>query len=78
MPTVTLTQAKADLDKFAYIALFEPVRIATEKGAVVMISEEEWESLMETVYLKGAGILDDAKEARNAPDSEFTTWNDDS
>ena len=37
-----------------------------------MVSEEEWEGMLETIYLMGVpGLLDDIREARETPASEM-------
>jgi len=42
-----------------------------------MISEEEWENILETIYLMGVpGLEDDIKNIRQMPRSKFTRWND--
>jgi PHD/YefM family antitoxin component YafN of YafNO toxin-antitoxin module len=40
-----------------------------------MISEEEWENILETIYLMGVpGLEDDIKEGRNIPESKLIKW----
>ena len=53
-----------------------PVTITTKDGNAVLMSEEVWESIKETLYLMGdPDFLRDVEEARNAPESDFEAWN---
>ncbi|MCL2147811.1 MAG: type II toxin-antitoxin system Phd/YefM family antitoxin [Methanomassiliicoccaceae archaeon] len=75
MTTVNAAEASADLYSLIEIALDEPVRVTSERGTIVMISEEDWENILETIYLMGVpGLEDDIKEGRNTPESELTRW----
>ncbi len=51
--TTNITNARKDLYKLAEMALDNGVEINinTKKGNVIMISEEEYRSLLETIYL---------------------------
>ena len=50
----------------------QPVRISTEAGNAVVMSQEEYDGLMETVYLTSIpGVKEQIIEAHNAPDSEY-------
>jgi len=54
----------------------EVVTITARAGNVVLISEEEWEGVKETLYLMGdPDFLKDVEEGRNSPDSDFEAWN---
>jgi len=76
MHTVYGPKAKADFYKMIDWALMEPVKICTKKGTVVMVSEDEWEGIMETLYLMGdPDFLKDLEESRNTPESEWIRWN---
>ena len=49
----------------------EPISIASDKGAVIVINQEEWSGLLETLYLQSIpGMTESIIEARNAPASE--------
>ena len=75
MTTINATKARADLYNVIEGALDEPVRITTKRGTVVMVSEDEWESIMETVYLMGVpGLEEDIKEGRRMPKNELIRW----
>ena len=42
-----------------------------------MISEEEWENILENMYLMGVpGLVEDIEKISQMPRSEFTRWND--
>jgi len=72
MTTINASEARADLYNLIERAMDEPVRITSKRGTVLMISEEEWEGLMETLYLLGVpGLLEDIKEGRETPRSEM-------
>jgi PHD/YefM family antitoxin component YafN of YafNO toxin-antitoxin module len=50
--------------------------ITTKDGNAVFMSEEDWESVKETLYLMGdPDFMNDVEEARSAPDSDFEAWN---
>lgn len=55
MKTITLEQAKKDLISHINYSLstHEEVNIASEHGAIVMLPQEDYESIMETVRLLG-------------------------
>jgi len=75
MTTINATEARANLYNLIEQALDEPVRITSKRGTVVMISEEEWENILETIYLTGVpGLEDDIKEGRSIPESELIRW----
>ena len=72
MTTVNASEARADLYNLIESAIGEPVRITSKRGTVVMISEEQWEGIMETLYLMGVpGLLEDIREGRETPRSEM-------
>ncbi|MCL1983891.1 MAG: type II toxin-antitoxin system Phd/YefM family antitoxin [Methanomassiliicoccaceae archaeon] len=76
MTTINATEAGADLYNYINAALDEPVRITSERGTVVMLSEEEWENILETLYITGVpGLVEEIKENRKLPESEFIRWN---
>jgi len=75
MTTVNATEARADLYNIIERALEEPIRITSKRGTVVMISEEEWENILETVYLMGVpGLEDDIKKGRQMSNAELIRW----
>jgi len=51
----------------------EPILITGKRGNVVMLSQEDWNAIEETLYLSAiTGMADSIKEAMEAPDSEFS------
>jgi len=51
----------------------EPILITGKRNNVVMISQEDWNAIEETLYLNSiSGMTASIKEAMNAPDSEFS------
>ena len=51
----------------------EPILITGKRGNVVMLSQEDWNAIEETLYLNSIpGMTASIKEAMNAPDSEFS------
>jgi prevent-host-death family protein len=77
MTTVNATQARADFYNLIESALDKPVRITSKRGTVVMVSEKDWESILETLYLDGVpGLDEDIEEGRKMSKSEMIRWND--
>lgn len=76
MSTYNITAARNDLYNIVDEALAnELVRITTKNGNVVMMSEEDWESVLETLYLMGdPEFMTDVEEARNTPLSQREVW----
>lgn len=77
MTSVNVTNARKDLYNLMDIAISnELVTITSKKGNVVMMSEENWEEIKETLYLLGdPEFMKDIIEARKALDSDFEAWN---
>ena len=77
MTTVNVTNARKDLYGLVRQALASDIiTIASKEGSVVMMSEEDWESIKETLYLMGdPDFLKDVEEARNTPAEEREAWN---
>ena len=51
----------------------EPILITGKRGNVVMLSQEDWNAIEETLYLNAIpGMAASIKEAMEAPDSEFS------
>jgi prevent-host-death family protein len=76
MSAVSITQAKKDLQALIDRVLDgETVTITTKKGNVVMLSENEWGGIKETLYLMSdPDFMNDVREARSTPDSELEVW----
>jgi prevent-host-death family protein len=75
MDTINVTQARNDL--FSVMdSVLEGRRatITSKKGNAVLLSEEEWNELMETLYvLSDPDTLQAVREARATPTSELET-----
>jgi len=51
----------------------EPILITGKRNNVVMLSEEDWNAIEETLYLNAMpNMASSIQEAMNAPDSEFS------
>ena len=53
MTTLNATKARKELYKIIHdvVLTHEPTQITSKKGNVVMISEEDWERIQETLYI---------------------------
>ena len=59
------------------IELGESVSIATDKGAAILVSQDEWSGLLETLYLQSIpGLVESIREAENAQESEWLELED--
>ena len=55
----------------------EPVTLTGKKGNVVLLSEEDFRSIQETLYLYSIpGLLEDVKEGRETPENELGSRDD--
>ena len=73
-----LTLSVSNLRKDIYnvinqtIKFNEPVHVNAKEGNAVIISEEDYNSLIETLYLSSIpGMKESLTEAKNAPDDDF-------
>ena len=75
--TFNVTNARNDLYNLINSALDHGlVTITTKDGNAVLMFEEDWEGIKETLHLMGdPDFIKDVEEARNAPDSDFEAWN---
>ena len=55
MKTVSATSARSDLYRLidATLSDHEPVQITAKRGNAILISEEDWRAIQETLYLIG-------------------------
>jgi len=70
MQHITATTARNTFDDILYnvIELGDSVSIATDTGAAIIISQQEWSGLQETLYLQSIpGFVESVIEAREAP-----------
>ena len=76
MPKImSASQARADIynlmDETAQT--HEPILITGKRNNVVMISQEDWNAIEETIYLNSIpNMANSIQEAMNADDSEFS------
>lgn len=81
MTATTLTRAQENLAQIIDSVNdgYSPVIIATDSGRnAVIISEEEWNSLQETMYLYSIpGMVESILEAQKEPLSECKTYDPD-
>jgi prevent-host-death family protein len=74
MKVVSATSARANL--FGLIDQVtqehEEVMITTKRKNAVLVSEEDWRSMQETIYLTSVpGLVEAVREASNTPDDEW-------
>ncbi|MCL2365228.1 MAG: type II toxin-antitoxin system Phd/YefM family antitoxin [Defluviitaleaceae bacterium] len=73
MRHVTANTARLNFDGIldTVIELGETVSIATDKGAAILISQDEWSGILETNYLYSIpGMVESIVAARTTPASE--------
>ncbi|MGB5685915.1 MAG: type II toxin-antitoxin system Phd/YefM family antitoxin [Candidatus Electrothrix sp.] len=73
MPTLTATQARSKLYRLIddTAASHQPVTITGKRGNAVLISEEDWMAIQETLYLLSIpGMRTSIKEGLAVPVSE--------
>lgn len=73
MPTLTVSEARSKLyqliDEVA--SSHEPIIIAGQRGSAVLISEEDWRSIQETLYLLSIpGMRESIREGLATPIEE--------
>lgn len=74
MINVNITNFRKNIYKLleSTIKYNEPINISTKNGNAVVLSEEDYNSLMETLYIESIpGLKEKILEAKNAPDDEF-------
>ena len=70
MKTINVTKARANLYKLIEEAatIHEPIQITGKKANAVLISEEDWRSVQETLYLLSIpGMRDSIREGLATP-----------
>ena len=74
MVSLNISNARDELYKLASscIKFNDIVNITTKEGNVIMISEDDYNSLIESLYLAGIkGVYEDIEEAVNTPTDEL-------
>ena len=72
---MNISNVRKELYKLASscIKYNDVINISTKDGNVIMISEDEYNSLIESLYLAGIkNVYEDIEEAVNTPTSEFS------
>ena len=72
---MTVSQARTNIYKLMDEAAqtHQPIMITGKRNNVVMISEEDWNAIEETLFLNSIpGMASSIKEAMIAPNSEFS------
>jgi len=75
MPTLTATEARSKLYKLIDEAAstHEPIVIKGKRGSAVLISEDDWRAIQETMYLLNIpGMRDSIREGLATPIEECT------
>ena len=68
MVTVTATKARAELYRLIDGVGDAPVRITGKRGAAVLVSEEDWSAIQETLYLLSVpGMRDSVRKGLRTP-----------
>ncbi len=77
MAVVNVTAARKELyGLVSKVQGHEAVIITSKDGNAVLVSEEDWDSIMETLYVMGdPDFQKNLEEARNTPVSEREVWN---
>lgn len=77
MTVVNVTTARKDLYSLvSMVQDHEAVTITSKDGNAILVSEEDWDSIMETLYVMGdPDFQTNLEEARNTPLSEREVWN---
>ena len=73
MPTLTATEARSNLYRLIDEAAssHEPIVITGKRGNAVLISEDDWRSIQETIYLLNIpGMRDSIRNGLNMPIDE--------
>ena len=74
MKAITATNARQNLYKLIdeVAASCEPIQILGKRGNAVLISEEDWRSIEETLHLMSIpGMAESIRTAMVAPDEDF-------
>jgi len=72
---MTVSQARTNIYKIMdeTAQTHQPIMITGKRNNVVMLSEEDWNAIEETLYLNSiSGMASSIKEAMDAPNSEFS------
>ncbi len=76
LKTISATSARARIFGLINEASenHQPVRITTKRTNAILVSEEDWDALHETMYLLSIpGMRESLLEGSNAPDNEMVS-----
>lgn len=74
MVTVSATKARTDLYRLIDGAADEPVRITGKRTTAVLVSEEDWNAIQETLYLLSIpGMRESIRKGLKTPVSKCET-----
>lgn len=79
MKTVSISQARRNIYQLIDETIYssEPVQITTKRGNVIIVSEEDWSAIQETLYLLSIpGMRESLIEGINSPVEECNTTED--
>ena len=74
MEAIPISKARENLFSLVdrTIQSHKPIAIASKRGSVVLIAEEDWEAIQETLYLNSIpGLAQSIIDAANDPNEEF-------
>lgn len=80
MNTITVTKARSDLYSLIGEAntSHEPIQITSKRGNAVLISEDDWRAIQETLYLQSipgiVGSINNARKEGIEKGSKSLTW----
>ncbi len=72
---ISVSQARANIYKIMdeTAKTHEPILITGKRNNVVMLSQEDWKAIEETLYLNSIpNMVSSIQDSMNAPDSEFS------
>ena len=77
MTTLNATSARKDFyNLLSKVQDHETVTITSKGGNAILVSEDDWDAIMETLYVTGdPDFQKNLEEARNTPPSEREAWN---
>ena len=76
MINLNISKARDELYKIASscIRYNDVINISTKEGNVILISEDDYRSLLESLYLAGIkGVYEDIEEVVNTPTNELSS-----
>lgn len=79
MTNVNITNFRKNIYELLETAIKynEPINISTKNGNAVVLSEEDYNNILETIYISSIpGLKEEIIEGLNAEDSEFVPENE--